>query len=125
MVQPSELSRRALVAGVAVAAVASAPAAKARKRKPPPLAFYSVTMTGVRPFASGSERAFQWDLSGVVFHPASNVIFDWGGTTGVTATLNTKAARAQIIKQLQGHASSGLQSRGQNVPADRIEVILI
>jgi len=39
--------------------------------------------------------------------------------------LSAKEARAQIIKQLQGHAQSGLQSHGQGVPADRIDVILI
>ena len=72
---PSQLSRRALVAGAAVTAVASAPTAVARKRKrqppPPPLAFYSVTMTAVNAFASGSDRAFEWDLSGAVYnrHP--------------------------------------------------------
>ena len=125
MLPLSSLSRRALVAGAAVAAVASAPSAVARKRKPPPLAFYSVTMTGVRDFASGSDRAFIWDLNGAVFHPDTDTHFVWGGTLGVAANLSAKAARAQIIKQLQSHASSGLQTKGQNVPADRIDVILI
>ena len=125
MLPPSGVSRRVLVAGAALAAVASTPSTEARKRKSPPLAFYSVTMTGVRDFASGSDRAFIWDLSGAVCHPTSDTHFPWGGTLGAAATLSTKEARAQIIKQLQGHAQSGLQSHGQGVPADRIDVILI
>jgi len=108
-----------------VAAVAAAPAARARKRKPPPLAFYSVTMTAASAFASGSERAFEWTFSGAIYHPESNTIFDWGGTAGVAPALSAKAMRAQIMRQLQAHASSELRARAKDVPADQVEVILI
>jgi hypothetical protein len=125
MLPPSGLSRRALVAGAAVAAVASVPDAAARKRKPPPLAFYAVTMTGVSDFASGNDRAFIWNVSGAIYHPESDSHFPSSPSSGIAANLTAKTARAALIKQLQGWARTELQGKGQDVPADQIEVILI
>jgi hypothetical protein len=125
MLPPSGLSRRALVAGAAVAAVVSAPATKARKRKPPPLAFYSVTMTGVSDYASGNDRAFIWNVNGAIYHPESDTHFASSLATGVAANLTAKAARAALIRQLQGWVRSELQGKQLDVAADRIEVILI
>lgn len=125
MLPPSAHSRRALVAGAALAAVASAPSASARKRKQPPLAFYSVTMTSVRDFASGSDRAFEWTFNGAIYHPSSDTHFTTGAEGGIQATLSANEARAALIQQLQGWARARLQDHGQDVPADRIEVILI
>ena len=125
MLPPSAHSRRALFASAAIAAVASAPSTQARKRKPPPLAFYSVAMTGVSDFASGSDRAFIWNVSGAIYHPESDSHFPSSPSTGIAANLTAKAARAALIKQLQGWARSQLQDRGVDVPADRIEVILV
>jgi hypothetical protein len=119
------VSRRALVAGAAVAAVTSAPGAVARKRKPPPLAFYAVAMTGVSDFASGNDRAFIWNVSGAIYHPESDSHFPSSPSTGIAANLTAKAARAALIKQLQGWARSQLQDKGVDVPADRIKVILV
>ena len=124
MLPATRVSRRALVAGAAVAAVASAPA-KARKRKQPPLAFISVTMSAVLDFARGSERAFEWTFTGAIYHPASDTHFLTGAETGVLANLSAKAARAALISNLQSWARSKLQSHQQDAPADRIEVILI
>jgi hypothetical protein len=125
MLPPSAHSRRALVAGAALAAVAVAPRAAARKRKQPPLAFISVTMTAVRDFASGSDRAFEWTFNGAIYHPESDTHFLTGAETGVLATLSAKAARAALISNVQVWARSELQRHGQEVQADRIEVILI
>jgi hypothetical protein len=125
MLPPSGLSRRALVVSAAVAAVASAPTAVARKRKPPPLASYSVTIREVSAFVSGSDRAVEVQFGGVIYHPESNQLFDWDGTIDVAPTLNAKAARKALIRQLQDWAQLGLQLQGEDVPADRIEVILI
>jgi hypothetical protein len=97
----------------------------ARKRKPPPLAFSSVTMMAVASVASASNPAFAWDFSGALYHPESNTFLSWGGTTGIAPTLSAKAARTAIIKQLQRWAQTRLLSQGHDVPADRIGVIPI
>ena len=125
MLPPSAHSRRALVAGAALAAVASAPRAAARKRKQAPLAFYSVTISSVRYLATGSDRAFEWTFTGEIYHPASDTHFPTGAESGIAATLSAKAARAALISNMQSWGRSRLQDHGQDVPADRIEVILI
>jgi hypothetical protein len=119
----SGLSRRALVAVAALAAVA--PDASARKRKQPPLAFVKMTLTGVSAGVNGADRFFTWSFSAGLHHPDSGFHKDYAGTTGTGAMQTETQTRAAIVSNIQFFASNDLSAAGHDVPADRISVVLL
>ena len=121
MLPLSSLSRRALVAVAAVAALA--PHAEARKRKKPPLAFVAVRVTDINP---QGVVGFRWDFRGIAIHPANGTNVLVTGTTAVVAAgASNTETRSEITAAAKSAATAALLSQGAVAPEDRIAVTLL
>jgi hypothetical protein len=120
MLPLSSLSRRALVAAAAVAALA--PHAEASKRKKPPLAFVAVRVTDINP---QGVVGFRWDFTGIAIHPGNGTNVLVTGTVVVDAGASNTETRSEITAAAKSAATAALLSQGAVAPEDRIAVTLL
>jgi hypothetical protein len=114
----SVLTRRALVAVAALAAVA--PNAEAKKK--PPLAF--VLATAADPQALGGD-VLQVTFRAAVTHPASGTTDEFSGSFSFAAQATEEKTRAAAAAVLRAAAAELLAVVGQDVAEDRIAVSLL
>ena len=98
------------------------PAAEAGKRRKPPLAVASVVLVDIRPSSGGS---FVWLFQGAVVHKESGVQVSLNSSGGFAAT-HDRQARQELVSLVRFRAVEALRAPlGQDVPGDRIAVILL
>ncbi len=127
MVSIARVSRRALVATATLLAIG--PAAEARKRggrrKPKPLAFATITVTGVILTPPGQDpTGFIWRLKGEVALKDGRS-FDLPGEATVPTGSTAEQTRAAIVRQTRDGAAFALGFIGVEIPPDRIQVTLL
>jgi hypothetical protein len=112
------LSRRALVAVAAPAAVA--PPASASKRKQAPLATVAITVSGL----VNNGTSFDWSLLTRVQHLEFGAI-DRNTITTPVADMTEQQARASIEREAIAVAEIALRTANHLVPIDRIAVVML
>jgi hypothetical protein len=119
MLSLSVLSRRALIAVAAL--LATAPNAAAAKKKP--LAFVATVASDVE---EGTDATtFRWTLQSELSHPASGITTSISGVVIVPVEATEKETRARMVADVRTDAASILQSQNQEVPENRIAVVLL
>lgn len=121
----SSLSRRALVAAAALAAVVPSAAAKKKPKPKPPLAFAWVILTNVSVDVAGPEPLLIWAFKAAYLHPATGEPGSLSSSGHAAVPTTAKAARAAITAWIAMAVSASLAMDGIAVPADRIEVVLL
>jgi ureidoglycolate hydrolase len=120
MVPFAGLSRRAFVVASALAATVPSVVA-ARRRKSAPEAFLAIAVQGVT-MANG---AFVWHYQAQFDHPPSNFSTDVRDTLGIGFPASQELTRQAIIAGARSAARTDLLlATNQNVPEDRIAVVL-
>jgi hypothetical protein len=124
------LTRRALVAAPAFAAVAPAAGARRKRkrkktREPPPLASAVAILTDIAVFTSDSERMFSCHVEWVMIYPAGPASLGAVFTMNVAAATTGQQKRAALASEVRNRVVQALEARGFDVPADRVDVALI
>jgi hypothetical protein len=126
------LSRRALVAVPALAAVA--PAAKAKSKRKSrrkkmriraPLASALAILTDIGVHDAPSGPTFSCAVEWVVVYPAGPASHRAVFTMNVAGTTTAAQKRAALAAEVRSHAVGFLQARGFDLPGDRVDVALI
>jgi hypothetical protein len=122
----SALSRRALVAAPALAAVAPAAGAKRkgrrkRKRHRAPQASALAILTDIGLHDAGSGPTFSCAVEWVVVYPAGPASHRAVFPINVAGTTTGAQKRAALAAEVRTHAVEFLQARGFDLPGERID----
>jgi hypothetical protein len=115
----SSLSRRALIAVAAFAAVA--PKAEAGSS---PQAFVAAALSDVRPPDASDLTKFPFFAQAALWHPASGRKGDIDLEVFVSIGASADQARKQVVSQLKNSAVQHLKVNNVTVAKDRVHVVL-
>lgn len=123
------LSRRVVVAAVALGALAPGTEARKKNKKkkpsPTPLAFAALLPTSVVFDIQDDVPIFEWSFAGPLRHPETGRTFSFNDILRAPVGLTAEQTRERIVREAQSAASSGLDTQGIDVPPERVEVIVL